>query len=70
MQLFLKILSGKADSIDLDQTAPSGAIRSGSLLFAYDILSAILVYESLGHLLYQQFLVEKTKINKTSCQKG
>ena len=26
MQLFLKILSGMADSVDLDETAPSGAI--------------------------------------------
>ena len=26
MQLFLKILNGKANSVDPDQTAPSGAV--------------------------------------------
>ena len=31
-------------------THPSGAIWSGSILFAYDILSATLVYEILGHI--------------------
>ena len=35
MQLFLKIPSGMANSIDPDQTAPSGAVWSGSALFAY-----------------------------------
>ena len=39
MQLFLKILSGMANSIDPDQTALSGAIRAVSALFAYTILS-------------------------------
>ena len=34
MQLFLKILSGIANSVDPDQTAPSGAVWSGSALFA------------------------------------
>ena len=37
-QLFLKILSEKANSVDPDQTAPSGAVWSGSALFAYAIL--------------------------------
>ena len=50
-----------ANSVDLDQTAPElshcrsslieGAVWSGSALFAYAILSEILVYEILGHLL-------------------
>ena len=39
-----------ANSVDPDQTAPSGAVWSGSALFAYAILSATLVYEILGHL--------------------
>ena len=45
MQLFLKILSGIANSVDPDQTAPSGAVWSGPTLFAYAILSDTLVYE-------------------------
>ena len=52
MQLFLKILSGMANSVDPDQTAPSGAVWSGSALFAYVILSDTLVFKILGHLLY------------------
>ena len=40
------------NSVDPDQTAPSGAVWSGSALFAYAILSAILVYRILGHLPY------------------
>ena len=51
MQLLLKILSGMAKSVDPDQTAPSGAVWSGSALFAYVILSEILVFEILRHLL-------------------
>ena len=51
MQLFLKILSGTANSIDPDQTAPSGAVWSGSALFAYAILPEILVYKILQNLL-------------------
>ena len=47
MQLFLKILSGTANSVDPDQTAPVGP---GSALFAYVILSDTLVFEILGHL--------------------
>ena len=54
MHLLLKILSGMANSVDLDQTAPSGAILSGSALFGYAILSDTLVFEILGHLLYAQ----------------
>ena len=38
-----------ANSVDPDQTAPSG---SGSALFAYVILSDTLVFEILGHLPY------------------
>ena len=38
MQLFLKLLSEMANSVDPDQTAPSGAAWSGSALFAYAIL--------------------------------
>ena len=52
MQLFRKILNEKANSIDPDQTAPSGAVWSGSAMFAYAILLATLVYEILGDLLY------------------
>ena len=36
--LFLKILSEIANSEDPDQTAPPGAVWSGSALFAYAIL--------------------------------
>ena len=38
-----------ANSVDPDQTAPSGAVWSGSALFAYAILSDTLVYEILRH---------------------
>ena len=41
-----------ANSVDPDQTAPSGAVWSGSALFAYVILSETLVFEFLGHLRY------------------
>ena len=41
-----------ANSVDPEQTAPSGAVWSGSALFAYVILSETLVFELLGHLLY------------------
>ena len=41
-----------ANSVDPDQTAPSGAVWSGSALFAYVILSETLVLEFLGHLPY------------------
>ena len=36
------------------QTAHSGAVWSGSALFAYAILSETLVYKTLGHLLYSK----------------
>ena len=45
IQLFLKMLSGKVNCVDHDQTAPSG-----SALFAYVILSDNLVFEILEHL--------------------
>ena len=48
MQLFPKLLSGMANCVDPDQTAPSGAVLSGSTLFAYAILSETFLYESLG----------------------
>ena len=51
MQVFLKILSVIANSVDPDQTAPSGAVWSGSTQFAYAILSDTLVYKILGHLI-------------------
>ena len=41
-----------ANSVDPDQTAPEGAVWSGSALFAYIILSETLVFEILGHLPY------------------
>ena len=37
MQLFLKLYSGMANSVDPDLTAPSGAVWSGSTLFAHVI---------------------------------
>ena len=40
-----------ANSVDPDQTAPEGAVLSGSTLLAYAILSDTLVYGILGHLL-------------------
>ena len=52
MRLPLKMLSGMANSEDPDQTAPSGAVWSGSALFAYGILSETLVFRILGHLPY------------------
>ena len=39
-----------ANSVDPDQTAPSGAVWSASALFAYVILSETLVFEFFGHL--------------------
>ena len=44
-----------ANSVDPDQTAPSGAVWSGSSLVAYATLSKILVYEILGHLPYYYY---------------
>ena len=45
MQMLLKILNGKVNSVDPDQTAPKGAVWSGSALIAYIILSDTLVFE-------------------------
>ena len=62
MQLFLKIPSGMANSVDPYQTAPKGVVLSGSALFACAILSEALVYGILGYLLYyQHFLAKKNK---------
>ena len=41
-----------ANNVDPDQTAPSGAVWSGSTLFAYVIMSDALVFEFLGYLPY------------------
>ena len=46
MQMNLKIFCGVANSVDPDQTAPSG-----SALFACAILSESLVFKILGHFL-------------------
>ena len=43
-----------ANTVDPDQTAPSGAVWSGSILFAYAILLESLVYKFLGQLPYLQ----------------
>ena len=44
-----------ANSVDPDQTAPSGAVWSGSKLFAYAILSDTLVYKILELLPYIRY---------------
>ena len=49
-----------ANSVDPDQTAPSGAVWSGSALFAYAILSETFVYGNLGHLLYLKYSDRQT----------
>ena len=51
MQLLIKILSEMVNSVDPDQTRPEEAVRPGSTLFAYVILSETFVSEILGHLL-------------------
>ena len=51
MQLLMKILSEMVNSVDPAQTHPEGAVRPGSTLFAYVILSESFVSEILGHLL-------------------
>ena len=38
-----------ANNVDPDQTATSGVVWSGSALFAYAILSEMLMYKILGH---------------------
>ena len=50
MQLFLKLFSGMANSVDPDLTAPSEAVLSGSVLLAHAILLETLVYRILGQL--------------------
>ena len=52
MQFFIKIPNGNANSGDPDQTAPSGAVWSGSALFTYGILSDTSVLEILAQLPY------------------
>ena len=52
VHLFLKILREMANIVDPDQTAPEGAVWSGSALFAYAILSEMFDFEILGHLPY------------------
>ena len=51
-----------ANSVDPDQTAPEGAVWSGSTLFAYVILSDALVFEFLGHLPYAVLLFWESKV--------
>ena len=51
MQLFLKILSGKANSVNSDQTAPQEQSDLGPHCL-HVILSDKLVFEILGHLSY------------------
>ena len=41
----LKLLRGMANSVDPDQTAPQGAVWSGSALFTYGNLWESLMYE-------------------------
>ena len=52
MQLFLIIYNilWNGNSVDPDQTAPPGAVWSGSALFTYAILSETLMYGILKHL--------------------
>ena len=50
MQLFFKMLSEMANSVDPDQTAPEGAVWSWSALFAYATLSETWLFKILGHL--------------------
>ena len=52
----LKALNSAATSVDPDQTAPLGAVWSGSALFMYAILSETLIYKNLGHLSYSRYL--------------
>ena len=54
MQLFHIILSEMDNSVDPDQTAPWEAVWSGSILFAYAILSDTLMCKILGHLQYNK----------------
>ena len=45
-----------ANSLDPDQTSPTGTDWSGPAMFAYVILSEILVYKILGHLPFSENL--------------
>ena len=50
MQFLLEVLlKWNGNNVDPDQTAPSGAVWSGSALFVYTILSETWVYKILGH---------------------
>ena len=51
MQLFLEVLSGKAQCRP-DQTAAEGAVWSWSALFVYAILSETLVYKDFNRTLF------------------
>ena len=50
MPNFLFLSSEMANTIDPDQTTPSGTACFGSTLFTCGILSETLEYEILGHL--------------------
>ena len=53
MQLFLEVLSGKANSVDLIRLhAPIGVVSSWSALFVYAILSETLVYKDFNRTLF------------------
>ena len=58
-QLFLKILSEMANSVDPDQTAPQGAVWSGSALFAYAILSEAILCALFAYAILSTTLVYK-----------
>ena len=62
MHLFLKISIGMANILDPDQTAPSGAVRSGSALFEYALCQSLWFFEILGHLSYLNTLCEYLQI--------
>ena len=61
MQLFLEIPSGMGNSVGPDQTAPSGAVWSGStLFFPHAVLCSFynsLLYDILGHVLFLVFFL-------------
>ena len=57
----VKILSGMTNSVDPDQTAPLGAVWSGTALFAYGILSETLANEILRLLPYNTSLLQRDK---------
>ena len=53
------------NSVDPDQTAPLGAVWSGSILFAFAILSDTLVFKNLGHSSRKHAYVILTPLNPT-----